>query len=230
MAGLAGKASILKIVKVEKAPVAAEVKAAVEKSKRSTTNSKNKQQEDVVASIVEELSLPPSEEKLIDLKTETSAKKSNVATQKKKSKEIATLIDDEQPLSVEKTKKILPLIPTRTPEELQAAIDRYERELRISQPQRIPALAGTVSANLSEEGRPKLYPRQVRRISTSIIQRLLSDPAIATPTWFVLLDDTISIGTKIRQLQAIGWEPEIMPIKGFREICLLARILSNGVE
>jgi hypothetical protein len=59
---------------------------------------------------------------------------------------------------------------------------------------------------------------------------LLSDPAIVTPTWFVLLDDTISIGTKIRQLQAIGWEPEIMPIKGFREICLLARILSSGVD
>ena len=229
MASLAGKTSVLKIIKIEKAPVA-EVKVAVEKSKRTTTKSKNKQQEEVVASTVEELSLLPSEEKLIRLKAETSAKKSNAATQKKKSKEIATLIEDEQPLSVEKTKKLLPSIPTRTPEELQAAIDHYERELRDSQTQRIPALAGTVSANLSEERRPRLYPRQVRRISTSIIQKLLSDPAIATPTWFVLLDETISIGTKIRQLQAIGWEPEIMPIKGFREICLLARILGNGVD
>ena len=230
MAGLAGKTSILKIIKIEKAPIVTEVKAAFEKSKRSTTKSKNKQKEEVVTSIVKELSLPPSEEKLIGLKAGTSAKKSNVETQKKKSKEIATLIENEQPLSVEKTKKILPPIPTRTLEELQAAIDNYERELRISQPQRIPALAGTVSANLSEEGRPRLYPRQVRRISTSIIQRLLSDPALAIPTWEVLLDNTISIGTKIRQLQAIGWEPEIMPIKGFREICLLARILSSGID
>jgi hypothetical protein len=158
------------------------------------------------------------------------SKQSSIKDRENKSKKVDSSIDNEQPLAQEHVKKILPPIPTRTPEELQAAIDRYERELRISQPQRIPALAGTVSANLSEEGRPRLYPRQVRRISTSIIQRLLSDPAIATPTWEVLLDNTISIGIKIRQLQAIGWEPEIMPIKGFREICLLARILSSGVD
>ena len=227
MAGLAGKTSILKIIKIEKASVATEAKSSAAKSKRST-KSKNKHQEEVLP--VKELSPLPSEEKSIDLKAGTSTKKSNIATQEKKSKKIATLIEDKQPLLEEKAKKVLPPIPLRTPKELQAAIDRYERELRLSQPQRIPAFAGTVSANLSEEGRPRLYPRQVRRISTSIIQRLLSDPAIATPTWEVLLDDTISIGTKIRQLQAIGWEPEIMPIKGFREICLLARILSSGVD
>jgi hypothetical protein len=158
------------------------------------------------------------------------SKQSSIKDREEKTKEVDSSIDNKQPLAQEQVKKILPPIPTRTPEELQAAIDHYERELRISQPQRIPALAGTVSANLSEEGRPRLYPRQVRRISTSIIQRLLSDPAIAIPTWEVLLDNTISIGTKIRQLQAIGWEPEIMPIKGFREICLLARILSSGVD
>lgn len=158
------------------------------------------------------------------------SKQSSIKNQEKKSEKVDSSIDNSQHLTQEQVKKILPPIPTRTPEELQAAIDNYERELRNSQPQRIPALAGTVSANLSEEGRPRLYPRQVRRISTSIIQRLLSDPAIATPTWEVLLDNTISIGTKIRQLQTIGWEPEIMPIKGFREICLLARILSSGVD
>jgi hypothetical protein len=228
MAGLAGEKSILNIIKIEKALVTTEVDSTVAKSKRSTTKSKNKQQEEVL--IVKELSPLPIEEKSTGSKAGAAAKKSSVATQEKKSKKIATLIEDKQSLSEEKVKKILPPIPTRTPEELQAAIDNYERELRISQPQRIPALAGTVSANLSEEGRPRLYPRQARRISTSIIQRLLSDPAIVTPTWFVLLDDTISIGTKIRQLQAIGWEPEIMPIKGFREICLLARILSSGVD
>jgi hypothetical protein len=226
MAGSVGKTSILKIIKIEKAPVATEAKSSVAKSTRSTAKSK-KQQEEVT---VPELSPLSSEEKSIDLTAGTSTKKSNAATQEKKSKKIATSIEDQQPLSEEKAKKVLPPIPLRTPEELQAAIDRYERELRISQPQRIPAFAGTVSANLSEEGRPRLYPRQVRRISTSIVQKLLADPAIATPTWEVLLDDTISIGTKIRQLQAIGWEPEIMPIKGFREICLLARILSNGVD
>jgi hypothetical protein len=219
---MAGKTSILKIIKVEPASLATEAKSAAAKSKKSTTKSKDKQEKEVVSL--------PNEDNSTGSKAGTAAKKSNVTTQEKKNKKIATLIEDKQPLSVEKAKKILPPIPLRTPEELQAAIDNYERELRLSQPQRIPALAGTVSANLSEEGRPRLYPRQVRRISTSIIQRLLSDPAIVTPTWFVLLDDTISIGAKIRQLQAIGWEPEIMPIKGFREICLLARILSSGVE
>lgn len=226
MAGLAGKISIIKIIKIEKTPVATEVKSSAAKSKRSTAKSK-KQQEAVA---VQELSPPSSEDKPIDLKSGTATEKSHVATQEKKSKKVATSIEDKQPLLAEKAKKVLPPIPTRTPAELQDAIDNYERELRISQPQRIPALAGTVSANLSEEGRPRLYPRQVRRISTSIIQKLLADPAIAIPTWEVLLDDTISIGTKIRQLQAIGWEPEIMPIKGFREICLLARILSSGVD
>jgi hypothetical protein len=228
MAGLAGKTSILKIIKIEQPPVVTEAKSAAKKSKKSTTKSKNKQEE--VALIEKELSSLPSEDNLTGSKVGTSAKKSKVTTQEKKSKKIATLIEDKQPLSEKKAKKILPPIPLRTPEEFQAAIDNYERELRLSQPQRIPALAGTVSANLSEEGRPRLFPRQVRRISTSIIQRLLADPAIAIPTWEVLLDNTISIGTKIRQLQAIGWEPEIMPIKGFREICLLARILSSGVE
>ena len=227
MAGSVGKTSILRIIKIEKAPVATEAKSSVAKSTRSTT-AKSKKQEEVTT--VPELSPLSSEEKSIDLTAGTSTKKSNIATQEKKSQKIATSIEDRQPLLEEKAKKVLPPIPTRTPEELQAAIDNYERELRISQPQRIPALAGTVSANLSEEGRPRLYPRQVRRISTSIIQRLLSDPAIAAPTWEVLLDNTNSIGTKIRQLQAIGWEPEIMPIKGFREICLLARILSSGVD
>lgn len=229
MAGLAGKTSILKIIKIEQTPVVTEVKSADTKSKKSTTKSKNKQEKEVV-SIEKELSSLPSEDNSTGSKVGTGAKKSNVTTQEKKSKKIATLIEDKQPLSEKKAKKILPPIPLRTPEEFQAAIDNYERELRLSQPQRIPALAGTVSANLSEEGRPRLFPRQVRRISTSIIQRLLSDPAIVIPTWEVLLDNTISIGTKIRQLQAIGWEPEIMPIKGFREICLLARILSSGVE
>lgn len=228
MAGLAGKTSILKIIKIEQPPVVTEAKSAAKKSKKSTTKSKNKQEE--VASIEKELSSLPSEDNSTGSKVGTAAKKSNVTTQEKKSKKIATLIEDKQPLSEKKAKKILPPIPTRTPEEFQAAIDNYERELRLSQPQRIPALAGTVSANLSEEGRPRLFPRQVRRISTSIIQRLLADPAIVIPTWEVLLDNTISIGTKIRQLQAIGWEPEIMPIKGFREICLLARILSSGVD
>ncbi len=229
MAGLAGKTSILKIIKIEEAPVVTEAKSAAKKSKKSTTKSKNKQEKEVVL-IEEELSSLPSEDNSTGSKVGTGAKKSNVTTQEKKSKKIATLIEDKQPLSEKKAKKILPPIPLRTPLEFQAAIDNYERELRLSQPQRIPGLAGTVSANLSEEGRPRLFPRQVRRISTSIIQRLLSDPAIVIPTWEVLLDNTISIGTKIRQLQAIGWEPEIMPIKGFREICLLARILSNGVE
>jgi hypothetical protein len=228
MAGLAGKTSILKIIKIEQSPVVTEAKSAAKKSKKSTTKSKSKQEE--VASIERELSSLGSEDNSTGSKAGTGAKKSNVTTQEKKSKKIATLIEDKQPLSEKKFKKILPPIPLRTPEEFQAAIDNYERELRLSQPQRIPALAGTVSANLSEEGRPRLFPRQVRRISTSIIQRLLSDPAIVIPTWEVLLDNTISIGTKIRQLQAIGWEPEIMPIKGFREICLLARILSSGVE
>jgi hypothetical protein len=219
---MAGKTSILKIIKVEPASLATEAKSAAAKSKKSTTKSKDKQEKEVVSLL--------NEDNSTGSKAGTAAKKSNVTTQEKKSKKIATLIEDEQPPSEKKAKKILPPIPLRTPEELQAAIDNYERELRLSQPQRIPALAGTVSANLSEEGRPRLFPRQVRRISTSIIQRLLSDPAIAIPTWEVLLDNTISIGTKIRQLQAIGWEPEIMPIKGFREICLLARILSSGVE
>lgn len=158
------------------------------------------------------------------------SKQSSIKDWEKQSEKVDSSIDNKQPLSQKRVKKILPPIPTRTPEELQATIDRYERELRISQPQRIPAFAGTVSANLSEEGRPRLFPRQVRRISTSIVQKLLSDPAIAAPTWEVLLDNTNSIGTKIRQLQAIGWEPEIIPIKGFREICLLARILSSGVD
>jgi hypothetical protein len=229
MASLAGKAGILKIIKIEKASVTTEVESIAVQSRQST-KSRNKQQQEVVVSITKELSPLPTEEKSIGLKSATSAKKSSVATQSKKSQKTATSIEDKQPLPEEKVKRILPPIPTRTPEELQAAIENYEREWRISQPQRIPALAGTVSANLNEEGRPRLFPRQVRIISTSIIQKLLSDPAIATPTWFVLLDETISIGTKIRQLQAIGWEPEIMPIKGFREICLLARILSIGVD
>ena len=227
MAGSVGKTSILRIIKIEKAPVATEAKSSVAKSTRSTT-AKSKKQEEVTT--VPELSPLSSEEKSIDLTAGTSTKKSNIATQEKKSQKIATSIEDRQPLLEEKAKKVLPPIPTRTPEELQAAIDNYERELRISQPQRIPAFTGTVSANLSEEGRPRLFPRQVRRISTSIVQKLLADPAIAMPTWEVLLDNTISIGTKIRQLQKIGWEPEIMPIKGFREICLLARILSSGVD
>ena len=227
MAGSVGKTSILRIIKIEKAPVATEAKSSVAKSTRSTT-AKSKKQEEVTT--VPELSPLSSEEKSIDLTAGTSTKKSNIATQEKKSQKITTSIEDRQPLLEEKVKKVLPPIPTRTPEELQAAIDNYERELRISQPQRIPAFTGTVSANLSEEGRPRLFPRQVRRISTSIVQKLLADPAIAMPTWEVLLDNTISIGTKIRQLQKIGWEPETMPIKGFREICLLARILSSGVD
>lgn len=40
MAGLAGKTSILKIIKIEEAPVVTEAKSAAKKSKKSTTKSK----------------------------------------------------------------------------------------------------------------------------------------------------------------------------------------------
>jgi hypothetical protein len=229
MAGSGGKASILKIIKIEKAPVATEVKSPAEQSKHSTIKSKNNHCKEAVVSIVKKLSPLPIEEKLMDLNAETSAKKSNVAARGKNSKEeITTPIEAKQLTSEEKGKKILLQVPVRTPTELQATVDDCESE--ISQSQRIPAFTGTVSANLSEEGRPRLYPRQVRRVSASIIQKLLANPLIATPTWTVLVDNTISISTKIQQLQAIGWEPEIMPVKGFREICLLARMLGNGVD
>ena len=154
----------------------------------------------------------------------------SIKDKEKKSDKVDSSIDNQQPLAQEQVKKILPPIPTRTSEEWQFAISNYERELRSSLPQRIPAVAGTVADNITEKGYAILYPRQVRRMSKSIIERLLSDPAIIAPTWEVLIDNALSIGEKARQLQAIGWELEIIPVKGFREMCLLARILRNGVD
>ena len=232
MADRAKKANILKIIKNEKIPIVPEVKAVANKSKR--TSIKNKDTKDgVTISTVKELSLLPEEERAIvseSARSVNNSKKSNVATTEKKSDKVAPLIDDKQPLAQEKVKKILPPIPLRTPEEWQIAISNYEKELRYSLPQRVPALVGTVADNLTQEGRPKLYPRQARRVSKYIIQKLLSDPSIVTPTWEVLIDNDLSIGKKAKQLQAMGWELEIIPVKGFREICLLAQILTNGVE
>jgi hypothetical protein len=158
------------------------------------------------------------------------SKQSSIKDKEKKSEKVDSSIDDKQPLAQEQVKKILPPIPTRTSEEWQFAISNYEQELKSSLPQRIPAVAGTVADNITEKGYEILYPRQVRRISKSIIERLLSDPSIIAPTWEVLIDNALSIMEKSRQLQAIGWELEIIPVKGFREMCLLARILRNGVD
>jgi hypothetical protein len=41
---MAGKTSILKVIKIEPAPVATEAKSAAAKSKKSTTKSKDKQE------------------------------------------------------------------------------------------------------------------------------------------------------------------------------------------
>jgi hypothetical protein len=175
------------------------------------------------------------------LEVKASSRKSKqpaTKTQVNKSEKVATLsvasqlpiADVDPPIVPEKVKNILPPIPTRTPEEWRLSISNYREKLKAATPRRIPAMEGTVSANITEEGCQKLYPRQFDWLSINITQVLLFDSAIVIPTWEVLIDNTLSIRAKARQLHAIGWEPEIIPVKGFREICLLAQILKNGVE
>jgi hypothetical protein len=232
MADRAKKANVLKIIKNEEIPIVPEVKAVANNSKRSSIKNKVNTSEEVTISTVRLLSLLSEEEKLVVPveKLVSNSIKSTPATKENNSDRVVSVTDENQSLTQEKVKKILPPIPLRTPEEWQSAISNYDKELRASFPQRIPAMVGTVAANLSQEGRPKLYPRQARRVSKHVIQKLSSDPSIVIPTWEVLIDNDLSIGKKAKQLQALGWELEIIPVKGFREICLLAQILTNGVD
>jgi hypothetical protein len=232
MADRAKKANVLKIIKNEEIPLVAEVKAIANKSKRSSIKNNLNTSEEVTISLLRSLPLISEEEKLVvpAEKSVNESKKSTAATKENNSDRVGSVSDENQSLIQEKVKKILPPIPLRTPQEWQSAISNYDTELRSSLPQRIPASLGTVADNITQEGRPKLYPRQARRVSKHIIQKLLSDPSIITPTWEVLIDNDLSIGKKARQLQALGWELEIIPVKGFREICLLAQILTNGVD
>ncbi len=232
MADRAKKANVLKIIKNEEIPIVPEVKAVANKSKRSSIKNKVNTSEEVTISTVRLLSLLSEEEKLVvpAEKLVNESKKSTAATKENNSDRVVLVTDENQSLTQEKVKKILPPIPLRTPEEWQSAISNYDKESRASLPQSIPAMVGTVAANLSQEGRPKLYPRQARRVSKHVIQKLLSDPSLAIPTWEVLIDNDLSIGKKAKQLQALGWELEVIPVKGFREICLLAQILTNGVD
>jgi hypothetical protein len=185
--------------------------------------------------IIKATDIPPVlEVQASDQKSKQSATKN----QSKKSEKVETLSavnhlptsDVDPPIVPEKVKKILPPIPSRTPEELRISISNYREKLKAATPHRIPAMEGTVSTNITEEGCQNLYPRQFDWLSINITQVLLFDSAIVIPTWEVLTDNTLSIRAKARQLHAIGWEPKIIPVKGFREICLLAQILKNGVH
>ena len=231
----AKKATILKIINNKEIPVVVEVKAAAKKSGRTSTNNKDKQDEEVgISPTVTEPSLLPDRGKSLVSGSKVSVNKSKklpVATEKQQSEEVVLLIEDRQPLASEKVKKILPPIPLRTPAERQSAIFNYDhKESLNSLAQCMPVLVGTVADNLTQEGRPKLYPCQVNLVLNNIIQKLLSDPSIIVPTWEVLIDNNLSISNKSRQLKAIGWELEIIPFKGFREMCLLAQILTNRVD
>ena len=229
----AKKATILKIIKNEEIPVVAEVKAAVKKSGQTSVKNKNQQDKEVgISPTIIGPSLFSDHGKSLLSRSKVSVNKSKglpVATEKQQSEEVIVLIDDRQPLAPEKVKKILPPIPLRTPAERQSVVFNYHnRESLNSLAQSMPVLVGTVADNLTQKGRPELYPCQVNRVSRNIIQKLLSDPSIVVPTWEVLIDNNLSISNKSRQLKAIGWELEVIPFKGFREMCLLAQILTNG--
>ncbi len=159
----------------------------------------------------------------------------------------------EEQLEPRKNPKVLPSIPARKvlfpiperteeerqtvranyklweKEERQAIRDNYElREEQ--QPKHIPPMEGKVADNIARDQVTVIRPKLFRMIAQTSTERLLADPALAIPTWEILMDNSLPVRLKAKQLQAIGWDCIPMNKHMFWWVCLLAEVLGEGIN
>jgi hypothetical protein len=213
MTGQATKAKILGVVKAAESPAHKEVKTPANKIRKAAADQKKGKK--TVASLKQEEPLKWSE--------------------------VMSLTPGEQP-EQRKNPKILPSVPARkilhpvperTEEERQAVRANYklwEKQLpKSTLPKRILPMEGKVADNIARDQLTVIRRKLFKLIRETLSERLLADPALAIPTWEILMDNNLTVRRKARKLQVIGWE--VIPMdKSFWWICLLAEILGEGID
>ena len=220
MTGQATKAKILGVVKAAEGPVQKEAKTPASKTRKVAADQKKGKK--TVAS-------PKQEEPL-------------------KWSEVVSLPPEEQP-EPRKNPKILPSIPARkilfpiperTEEERQAVRANYkllEKQKLNNIPamegkvvDNIPRMEGKIADNIARDQVTVIRPKLFRLIAKTSTERLLANPALAIPTWEILIDNNLPVRLKAKQLQAIGWDCIPMNKHTFWWVCLLAEVLGKGID
>jgi hypothetical protein len=209
----ATKAKILGVVKAVASPAQRETKTPANKTEKAAADQKKGKK--TVAS-------PKREEPL-------------------KWSEVMSLSPEEQPEPRKNSKIlpsvpariILPPIPERTEEERQAVRANYKlwekQRPQSTLPKRILPMEGKVADNIARDQLTVIRRKLFKLIRETLSECLLADPALAIPTWEVLMDNNLTVREKARKLQVIGWE--VIPMdKSFWWICLLAEILGEGID